>query len=145
MCAPLSETYREEHDLLGTRQVPAAALWGIHTARARENFPLTELPPHPELIRAYGWVKLACAQTNRHLGVWPEAAKPQAIERACREMAEGRLTEQVVVDRLQGGAGTSTNMNVNEVLANRALELLGWPAPALAAGTPTPPASAPSR
>jgi aspartate ammonia-lyase len=117
--------YREEHDLLGALSVPASALWGIHTARARENFPLADRPVHGALVEAYGWVKLACAVTNRELGEWPDEAKAEAIERACRELAEGRLTESVIVDRLQGGAGTSTNMNVNEVLANRALEILG--------------------
>lgn len=117
--------YRTEHDLLGPGQIPAEALWGLHTARAVENFSLAGQPVHAALVEAFGWVKLACAQVNRGLGVWADEAKAEAIERACREMAEGRLTEHVVVDRLQGGAGTSTNMNVNEVLANRALELLG--------------------
>ena len=117
--------YREEHDLLGSLPVPAAALWGIHTARAVENFPLAGQPVHSALVEAYGWVKLACALTNRELGAWPDAGQAEAIERACRELAEGRLTEHILADRLQGGAGTSTNMNVNEVLANRALELLG--------------------
>jgi aspartate ammonia-lyase len=117
--------YREEHDLLGSLPVPAAALWGVHTARAVENFPLSGRPAHPALVEAFGWVKLACALTNRELGAWPDAAKADAIERACRELAEGLLTEHFHVDALQGGAGTSTNMNVNEVLANRALEILG--------------------
>jgi aspartate ammonia-lyase len=78
-------------------------------------------------VRAYGDVKLACAMTNRGLGIWRDKEKANAIEQACREMAEGRLDEFVIVDSLQGGAGTSTNMNVNEVLANRALELMGQP------------------
>jgi aspartate ammonia-lyase len=83
---------------------------------------------HPELVRAFGWVKLACARTNRALGAWAgDDAKGNAIERACREMADGLLTAHVCVDLLQGGAGTSTNMNVNEVLANRALEFLNEP------------------
>lgn len=119
---------RVEHDLLGEREVPAEALYGIHTVRALENFPLAGRPVHPELVSAYGTVKLACALTNRSLGAWgDDPAKAAAIEQACREMAEGKLTEHVVVDLLQGGAGTSTNMNVNEVLANRALQLLGEP------------------
>ncbi|MHC1726192.1 MAG: aspartate ammonia-lyase [Syntrophobacteraceae bacterium] len=101
-------------------------MFGTHTVLALENFPLTGRPVHPELISAFGQVKLACAQTNRRLGVWKnEPAKAEAIERACIEMAENQLTEHVVVDLLQGGAGTSTNMNVNEVLANRAMKLLG--------------------
>ena len=119
---------RTEHDFLGALELPATALHGIHTARALENFPLTSRPVHPELVRAFGLVKLACAKTNRALGAWTgDEAKAEAIERACREMSEGLLTEHIRVDLLQGGAGTSTNMNVNEVLANRALELLGEP------------------
>jgi len=117
---------RTERDLIGEAQVPAEALYGIHTVRAMENFPLACRPVHPQLVRAYGQVKLACAQTNRALGAWAsDPAKAAAIERACREMGEGFLTQHITVDLLQGGAGTSTNMNVNEVLANRALELLG--------------------
>ena len=121
-------TFRTERDLLGEREIPGHALHGIHTERARENFPLAGRPVHPALTVSYGDVKLACALTNRALGVWREdPAKADAIERACREMGAGLLTAHVSVDSLQGGAGTSTNMNVNEVLANRALELLGEP------------------
>jgi len=119
---------RTEHDLLGSKAIPADAMYGIHTARALENFPLAGRPVHPELARAYGAVKLACARTNRGLGVWSgDTPKADAIERACLDLAEGRLAPEIVVDLLQGGAGTSTNMNVNEVLANRALDLLGAP------------------
>ena len=118
--------FRTESDLLGELPVPAAALHGIHTARALDNFPLALQPVAPGLARAYGTVKLACAITNRRLGAWADdAPKADAIERACRELSEGSLVRHIVVDRLQGGAGTSTNMNVNEVLANRALELVG--------------------
>ncbi len=118
--------FRIEQDLLGELQIPDSQLYGIHTARALVNFPVSGRPPHPELIRAFGEVKLACAQTNRALGAWSDdPSKADAIENACREMIEGRLTGHILVDLLQGGAGTSTNMNVNEVLANRALELLG--------------------
>jgi aspartate ammonia-lyase len=117
---------RIERDSLGERVVPASTLYGIHTARALENFPLAGRPVHPALGRAFGDVKLACALTNRSLGAWAgDAVKADAIECACRELSEGLLDAQIVVDTLQGGAGTSTNMNVNEVLANRALELLG--------------------
>ena len=116
--------YRTEHDLLGSRDVPANALHGIYTERAIENFPLAMRPVHPALIHAYGAVKLACARTNHELGRWNDE-KAQAIETACTEMMEGRLDAAVLVDALQGGAGTSTNMNVNEVLANRALQILG--------------------
>ncbi len=105
-------------------EVPEGVLWGIHTARAAESFTVAGRPVHAALVRAYGDVKLACATTNRALG-YLEGRKADALEEACREMAAGLLTGAVVVDALQGGAGTSTNMNVNEVLANRALEILG--------------------
>jgi aspartate ammonia-lyase len=119
---------RTEHDLLGSMEVPADSLAGIHTFRAVENFPLAGRPVHPALILAYGEVKLACAMTNRDLGCWAgDPPKADAIIRACQEMAEGLLSSHVIVDGLQGGAGTSLNMNVNEVLANRALQILGCP------------------
>jgi aspartate ammonia-lyase len=120
--------FRTERDLLGELPVPEAALHGIHTTRALDNFPLAGRPVHEELARAYGIVKLACALTNRALGVWQDdPAKADAIEHACRELAEDSLASHIVVNALQGGAGTSTNMNVNEVLANRTLEVLGLP------------------
>jgi len=119
-------TVRVEHDSLGQRDIPADALYGIHTARAVENFPLAGRPVNEELIRGYGTVKLACAKTNRALGAWAaDPAKADAIEQACDELATGLLSAHVLVDALQGGAGTSTNMNVNEVIANRALAILG--------------------
>ncbi len=118
--------FRRERDLLGEREVPAEALYGINTLRALENFPLTGRRVRAPLIHAYGAVKLACARMNRELGCLSEG-KAAAIETACTEMMEGRLDEHILVDALQGGAGTSTNMNVNEVLANRALQLLGRP------------------
>lgn len=117
---------RQEHDLLGWKEIPSNVLIGIHTARAKENFPLSGRSVHPALIHAFGHVKWAASATNRALGVWSDNfVKADAIEKACREMAEGLLDEHIVVDALQGGAGTSTNMNVNEVLANRALQILG--------------------
>jgi aspartate ammonia-lyase len=122
----MNEAFRIERDSLGELGVPASALHGIHTERALKNFPLARRPVHPEFARAYGTVKLACAKTNRALGAWADdPAKADAIERACAELIEGQLVEPIVVDALQGGAGTSLNLNVNEVLANRALELLG--------------------
>jgi aspartate ammonia-lyase len=121
-----TEAYRAEKDLLGERSVPADALHGISTERAVENFPLARRPVHRALIHAFGAVKLACARANHELGRW-DAATFEAIERAAGEMMEGMLDAHVVVDALQGGAGTSTNMNVNEVLANRALQLLDKP------------------
>jgi aspartate ammonia-lyase len=119
--------YRTESDLLGPREVPADALCGIHTVRAVENFPLARRPVHRRLVHAFGAVKLACVRTNRAIDGATEANKNDAIERACTEMMEGLLDEHIVVDALQGGAGTSLNMNVNEVLANRALQILGLP------------------
>lgn len=117
---------RLEKDSLGEMAVPADALYGIHALRARENFPLANRLVHPELIAAYGMVKGACARTNHALGAWSkQPAKADAIFRACEETAAGLLNEHIIVDALQGGAGTSTNMNVNEVIANRALLLLG--------------------
>jgi aspartate ammonia-lyase len=117
---------RIERDSLGELPVACESLHGIHTVRALENFPLARRAVHGELARAYGVVKLACARTNRALGAWADdAAKAEAIELACGELSEGRLTGAILVDALQGGAGTSTNMNANEVLANRALEILG--------------------
>jgi aspartate ammonia-lyase len=123
MSAP-SSTTRKERDLLGERDVPAAALWGIHTLRATENFPLSGRRVFPGLIHAYGLVKQACARTNRELGSLP-AREAEAIEGAAAELAAGKLDEHILVDALQGGAGTSLNMNVNEVLTNRALAALG--------------------
>jgi aspartate ammonia-lyase len=117
--------FRTESDILGSIQIPKNALWGIHTARAMKNFPLTGNVVHPELIKAYGEVKLACAQTNKQLGYFDDKIKADAIEKACSEMAEGLLNEYIKVDALQGGAGTSTNMNVNEVITNRALQIIG--------------------
>ncbi len=118
--------FRREEDFLGERTLSQSALYGIHTVRAIENFPLSGRNVHAALIAAFGDVKRAAARTSRGLGFWADdPAKADAIEKACAEMAEGRLDKQIVVDALQGGAGTSTNMNVNEVLANRALELCG--------------------
>ena len=117
---------RTEHDLLGERRISGESLYGIHTMRALENFPLARRPVHPALVRAFGTVKRACATTNQALGAWKDdPEKAEAILRACREISQGEWLDQVPVDLLQGGAGTSTNMNINEVIANRALELLG--------------------
>src|ERR1700736_1066762 len=120
---------RREHDLLGERDVPAEAYWGIHTLRAVENFSITGIPigHFPELVRALALVKQAAARANRRLKQMP-AEKADAIDRACDLIAkEGRFLDQFVVDAVQGGAGTSTNMNANEVIANVALELMGKP------------------
>ncbi|MFO7173461.1 MAG: aspartate ammonia-lyase [Bacillota bacterium] len=117
---------RVERDALGEREVPAEVYWGIHTLRALENFPLTGRPVHPAWVRALAEVKLAAARANTELGLLdPEVGR--AIAAAAAEVAAGALADQFPVDALQGGAGTSFNMNMNEVLANRALELLGEP------------------
>jgi aspartate ammonia-lyase len=117
---------RNEHDLLGERQVPAAAYWGIHTLRALENYEIsgTRISAYPDLVRALALVKQAAARANLDLTLL-DAAKARVIEAACAEVAGGALLDQFVVDVIQGGAGTSTNMNANEVIANRALELMG--------------------
>lgn len=117
--------YRVEKDLLGEKEIPADSLWGIHTARAVDNFLVSGLKIHPELIKAYGEVKLACAQINHELGFLKESEKAEAIFCAAVEMSRGVLNDFILTDALQGGAGTSTNMNVNEVLANRALQIMG--------------------
>jgi aspartate ammonia-lyase len=116
--------YRMEKDLLGELGIPADTYWGIHTRRAVDNFPISGAPVHPSLIKALALVKKACCQANvetGHLG----HQKADAIVAACDEIAAGALSDQFPVDALQGGAGTSTNMNVNEVVANRAIERLG--------------------
>jgi aspartate ammonia-lyase len=117
---------RTEHDLIGDRQVPADAYYGVHTLRAMENFPITgtAISIYPDLVQALACVKQAAALANLELGLLDDA-RAGAIARACEEIRGGALLEEFVVDVIQGGAGTSTNMNANEVIANRALELLG--------------------
>ena len=117
---------RIEHDCIGELEVPANVYWGIHTQRAVGNFTVSGVPDgrHPQLIRAYATVKRACAEANLELGLL-DAAKARAIIAACLEIEGGALADQFPVDALQGGAGTSLNMNMNEVIANRALELAG--------------------
>lgn len=119
---------RIEHDLVGDKEVPVDAYYGVHTVRAMENFAITKstIAQFPELIAALAAVKQAAAQANRDLGLLPPDIAAAVIG-ACEEIRAGRLTDQFVVDPVQGGAGTSTNMNANEVIANRALEILGHP------------------
>ena len=121
------DTFRIEHDLLGDREVPASAYFGVHTLRAVENFPITGAPIsiYPELIHALAAIKMAAALTNKELGLL-DASLADAIVGACEEVRQGRCHDQFVVDVVQGGAGTSTNMNANEVIANLALERLGY-------------------
>ena len=118
---------RNEHDLLGERDIPADAYYGIHTLRAVENFPVSGTPIsiYDDLIRALAAIKEAAAMANQELGLL-DKARADAIVKACGEIRTGKLNDQFVVDVIQGGAGTSTNMNANEVIANRALELLGF-------------------
>jgi len=115
-----------ERDLLGEREVPASAYYGVHTLRAVENFEISGTPIslYPDLINALACVKKAAALANYDLGLLDEE-RTRAIIAACDEIRRGALHDQFVVDVIQGGAGTSTNMNANEVIANRALELMG--------------------
>ncbi|WP_417607649.1 aspartate ammonia-lyase [Oceanimonas baumannii] len=117
---------RIEKDLLGEQPVPAQAWYGIQTQRAQQNFTITGVPisHFPELIRSLAMVKAAAARANRDLGQL-ESHKAEAIDAACADIIEGALHDQFVVDLIQGGAGTSTNMNANEVIANLALSKLG--------------------
>ena len=119
-------TTRLEHDLLGDAPVPAEAYWGVHTLRAVENYPITgkAIGSYGELVRALALTKQAAALANAELGLL-DKTRADAIVAAAQEIAGGKLHEEFVVDVIQGGAGTSTNMNANEVIANRALELLG--------------------
>jgi len=119
---------RIEHDLLGDRPVPAHAYYGVHTVRAVENFPITgmTISAYPDLIRALACIKQAAAMANRELGLLDEKLAG-FIVKACEAVRAGQLHDQFVVDVIQGGAGTSTNMNANEVIANLALELMGRP------------------
>jgi len=118
---------RQEHDLLGEREVPAEMYYGVQTLRAAENFHITgiNLSFFPILIEALAMVKMAAAKANNDLGL---ISKPitDAIEQACQEIISGKYHGHFIVDMIQGGAGTSTNMNANEVIANRALEILGY-------------------
>jgi aspartate ammonia-lyase len=121
-----SGAVRREHDLLGDRDVPDDARYGVQTLRAMENFDITgiRLGHYPHLIRALAMVKQATARANRRLGLLDESVAG-AVDDACQEIIDGHWHGHFVVDVMQGGAGTSTNMNANEVIANRALELLG--------------------
>jgi aspartate ammonia-lyase len=116
--------FRIEKDFLGEMKIPSEALWGIHTARAMENFSVSGQGVAKELIHAFGDVKLACARINHQLGFLNEDLF-KALSQACEEMARGQLDDSIKVDAFQGGAGTSTNLNVCEVLANRVLRILG--------------------
>ena len=124
--APIIATWRVEHDLLGERELPDTAYYGVQTLRGMENFPLSGIPLRhfQHFVRALAFVKKAAATANSELGVL-DRERAEAIAAACEEIIAGKLHEHFTVDMIQGGAGTSTNMNANEVIANRALELLG--------------------
>ncbi|MBF6470005.1 aspartate ammonia-lyase [Nocardia beijingensis] len=123
----MTDSTRTEQDSLGTRAVPADAYWGIHTARALDNFAITgdNIGRYPALVATLAAVKQAACRANRELGIL-DSRRAEAIESACAEIRGGALHDQFPIDPIQGGAGTSTNMNANEVIANRALELLGY-------------------
>src|SRR5213594_2540010 len=118
------EEYRVESDTMGEVKVPNSAYYGAQTQRAVENFPISGIRLPKDFIRAMALIKLAAAKANMQLGLL-EPKKGEAIVSAAKEVMEGSLYEQFVVDIFQTGSGTSTNMNANEVIANRAIELLG--------------------
>ncbi len=117
---------RPEHDLLGNKDVPVEALFGVQTLRCIENFQISNdhLGDHPEFIKAFGIVKMGAVLANHELGLIPDDVT-DAIVAACKELMEGKLLEHFPIDMIQGGAGTSANMNANEVIANRALQIIG--------------------
>lgn len=119
--------YRKESDLIGELSVPEAAYYGVQTQRAINNFKISNqlLSGYPDFIKALGYVKKAAAKTNFELRIFQEEIW-KAIDRACDEVIDGKFDDQFPVDMIQGGAGTSINMNANEVIANRALELMGY-------------------
>jgi aspartate ammonia-lyase len=121
-----ADTFRTERDLLGEKQVPADAYYGVQTARALENFRISGIPinHYPGFVEAWAIVKLAAARANHDVGAM-DAGTLAAIEKAARALQDGKYHDQFQVDWFQGGAGTSTNMNANEVMANVALELTG--------------------
>ncbi|GAH46553.1 unnamed protein product, partial [marine sediment metagenome] len=120
----MSQETRLERDSLGNVTVPANALYGAQTQRAVENFPISGLSPWRAFIWSLGTIKRAAAEVNRDLGIM-DADLAEAITQAAQEVVEGRWDEQFVVDPFQAGAGTSHNMNTNEVIANRATQILG--------------------
>src|SRR6478735_7277776 len=126
MCSSLSAQTRTEHDLLGDKQIPNEAYYGVQTARALENFQISGVltNAYPDYVNAYAMVKLAAARANTEVG----RMKPETlagIEKACQAILDGKYHDQFLVDMYQGGAGTSANMNSNEVIANIALEMGG--------------------
>lgn len=115
---------RTEADSIGVMEVPAEAYYGVQALRAKENFPITHQQLHPEFIKSMAKLKKAAAITNRDAGLLPLNIA-SAIMKACDDLIAGKFTDAFIVDAIQGGAGTSANMNANEVIANRAIEILG--------------------
>lgn len=128
MNTQFSEKTRTESDLIGSREIPEEALYGVQTLRGIENFSISKfhLNEYPLFINGLAITKMAAAQANYELGLLTEE-QYQAITQACREIMDGKFYDQFPVDMIQGGAGTTTNMNANEVIANRALEIMGHP------------------
>ncbi|NDV28164.1 aspartate ammonia-lyase [Desulfovibrio sp. JC010] len=124
MSEPGSNAFRIEKDGLGEMELPAGAYYGIHTRRAMLNFPLSDSRIHERFICAFGQVKEACAAVNMKLGFMDDRIG-RAVLTACRDVSSGKFNSSIVGDPYQGGAGTSTNMNFNEVIANRSVEILG--------------------
>lgn len=120
----IKQEYRVEKDSIGTKDVPEGVYYGVQSLRAAENFHITGLSMHPEIINSLAYIKKAAAITNCEVGLL-EKRIADAIVKACDEIIDGKLHEYFIVDPIQGGAGTSLNMNANEVIANRAIELLG--------------------
>lgn len=120
----MAAQYRSEHDSVGEKAVPKDVYYGVQSLRAAENFHITGLTMHPELINSIAEIKKASAITNLEIGLLDKRVA-EAIVHACDEIVSGKLHEAFIVDPIQGGAGTSLNMNANEVIANRAIELLG--------------------
>ena len=120
------QEFREESDLIGTKLVPINALYGVNTQRAIENFHISEkyMSEYPSLIKAFAIIKKAAAQANNSLGILSEE-KLKAIVQACDEIYSGKYYDQFPIDMIQGGAGTSCNMCINEVISNRALQIMG--------------------
>lgn len=122
--AAVNSNFRSEHDSIGDRTVPKDAYYGVQSLRASENFHITGLKMHPEIINSIVEIKKASAITNLEIGLLDKKVA-DAIVQACDEIVDGEFRDAFIVDPIQGGAGTSLNMNANEVIANRAIEILG--------------------
>lgn len=122
--ATATQNFRQEKDSIGTKEIPADVYYGVQTARAVENYPISGMRAHPSLIRAIGMVKYAAAEANKELGL-VDTERADAIMKAAREVIDGKWDPSFVVDVFQAGAGVSFHMNSNEVIANRATEIIG--------------------